>query len=68
MFVKCINFLTGEDYKHHYLDFIRNEKRRSNIMTMARFQAFCGANIIIIGFFIGEKILLRTVTERNKAL
>ena len=26
-FVKCINFLTGKDYKQHYLDFIRNEKR-----------------------------------------
>ena len=34
-FVKCINFLTGEDYKEQYLDFIRNEKRRSNIMTKA---------------------------------
>ena len=25
--VKCDNFLTGEDYKQQYLDFIRNEKR-----------------------------------------
>ena len=25
-FVKCINFLTGEDYKQQYLDFIRNKK------------------------------------------
>ena len=24
-FVKCINFLTGEDYKQQYLEFIRNE-------------------------------------------
>ena len=24
--VKCINFLTGQDYKQQYLDFIRNEK------------------------------------------
>ena len=45
-FVKCINFLTGEDYKQQYLDFIRNEKRRSNIMTMARIQPFCRANNI----------------------
>ena len=25
-FVKCINFITGEDCKEQYLDFIRNEK------------------------------------------
>ena len=37
-FIKCINYLTGQDYKQQYLDFIRNEKRRSNIMTMARIQ------------------------------
>ena len=40
-FVKCINYLTGQDYKQEYLDFIRNEKRRSNIMTMVRIQPFC---------------------------
>ena len=26
-FVKCINYLTGQDYKQEYHDFIRNEKR-----------------------------------------
>ena len=25
-FVKCVNLLTGQDYKQQYLDFIRNEK------------------------------------------
>ena len=39
-FVKCINFLTGQHFKQQYLDFIRNEKRRSNIMTKARIQPF----------------------------
>ena len=34
-FVKCVNFLTVEDYKQQYLDFIRSEERRSNIMTKA---------------------------------
>ena len=37
-FIKSITFLTGEDYKQQYLDLIRNEKRRSNVMTMARIQ------------------------------
>ena len=45
-FVKCINYLTGQDYKQEYLNFIRNEKRRTNIMTMARIQPFCRANNI----------------------
>ena len=43
-FVKCVNFLTGEDYKQQYLDFIRNGNRRSNIMTKARIQPLCRAN------------------------
>ena len=37
-FIECINFLTGQDNKQQNLDFIQNEKRRSNIMTMARIQ------------------------------
>ena len=43
-FVKCTNFITGEDYKEHYIDFIQNEKRRSNFMTKARIRPFCRAN------------------------
>ena len=30
-FIKCVNYLTDQDYKQQYFDFIRNEKRRSNI-------------------------------------
>ena len=26
-FVKCINFITGKDYRQQYLDYIRNEKK-----------------------------------------
>ena len=48
-FVKCIIFLTGQDYKQQYLDFIRGEQRRSNIMTKARIQPFCRANNINLG-------------------
>ena len=47
-FVKCVNFLTGQDYKQHYLDFIRSEQRRSNIMTKARIQPFCEQIILIL--------------------
>ena len=46
-FVKCVNFLTGQDYKQQYIGFIRNEKGRSKIMTKARIQPFSRANNII---------------------
>ena len=66
--IKCINYLTGQDYKQQYLDFIRNEKRRSNIMTKARIQPFARANNISIGYFDGERVFPRSVTNRGSAL
>ena len=67
-FVKCINYLTGQDYKQQYLDFIRNEKRRSNIMTKARIQPFCRANDNNLGYWDGERVFPRSVTNRDNAL
>ena len=67
-FVKCINFLTGQDYKQKYLDFIRSEQRRSNIMTKARIQPFCRANNINLGYYDNDGVFPRTVTNRNSAL
>ena len=67
-FVKCINYLTGQDYKQQYLDFIRNEKRRSNIMTMVRIQPFCRANNINFGYYNNDRVFPRTVTNRDSAL
>ena len=67
-FVKCVNFLTGQDYKPQYLDFIGNEKRRSNIMTKVRIQPFCRANNINLGYWDGERVFPRSVTNRDNAL
>ena len=67
-FVKCINYLTGQDYKQEYLDFIRNEKRRSNIMTMARIQPCLRKLGIDLCYFNGERVFPRTVTNRDSAL
>ena len=67
-FVKCNNILTGEDYKQEYLDFIRNEKRRTNIMTIARIQPFCRANNINLGYYNNDRVYPRTVTNRDSAL
>ena len=67
-FVKCINYLTGQDYKEQYLDFIRNEKRRSNIMTMARIQPCLKKLGINLGYYNGERVFPRAVTNRDSAL
>ena len=67
-FVKCINFLTGNDYRKQYLDFIRNGERRLRIMTKARIQPFCGAINLKLGYLDGRKVFLRSVTQRNRAL
>ena len=67
-FVKCINFLTGQDYTEQYLDFIRNEKRRSHIMTMARIQPFCRANNFNLGYYNNDRVFPRTVTNRYSVL
>ena len=67
-FVRCINYLTGQDYKERYLDFIRNESRRTNIMTKARIQPFCRANNINLGYWDGNTVYPRSVTNRESAL
>ena len=67
-FIKCINFLTGQDYKQQYLEFIRSEQRRSNIMTKARIQPFCRANNINLGYYNDDRVFPRTVTNRDSAL
>ena len=60
--------MTGQDYKQQNLDFIRNEKRRSSIMTKARIQPFCRANNINLGYWDGERVFPRSVTNRDSAL
>ena len=67
-FVKCINFVTGQDYKQKYLDFIRSEQRRSNTMTKARIQPFCRANNINLGYYNDDRVFPRSVTNRDSAL
>ena len=67
-FFKCINFLTGREYKQQCLDFIRNEKGRCNIMTMARFHPFCKGNNFDIRFFDGVRVFPRSISEGNKSL
>ena len=37
-------------------------------MTKARIQPFCGTNNIHLGYFDGERVFPRSVTERNNAL
>ena len=60
--------MTGQDYKQEYLDFIRNESRRSNIMTMARIQPCLKKLGIDLGYYINDRVFPRTVTNRVSAL
>ena len=66
-FVKCINYLTGQDYKQQNLEFIRSEKRRTNIMTKARIQPFCRANNNNLGYYNDDRVFPRSVTNRDSA-
>ena len=66
-FVKCIRFLTRDDYKEQYLEFIRNGKRRSNIMTKARIQPFCKAYNFNLGYYEAIRGFPISVTDRNNA-
>ena len=67
-FVKCINFLTDQDYNDKYLDFIRSEQRRSNIMTKARIQPCLRKLGIDLGYYNGDRVFPRAVTNRDSAL
>ena len=65
-FIRCVTFLTSLDYKQQYLEIIRNEDRRSNIMTKARIQLKKLG--IDLNYYKDERIFSRTVTKRNSAL
>ena len=67
-FIKCINYLAGFDYLKTYLEFIRNEKQRSNVMTQARIQPCCKAINFNVGYYNVKDIYPITVTKINKAL
>ena len=60
--------MTGEDYKHQYLDSIRNEKRLTNIVTKPQIQPLCRATFINLRYSDGIRIFPRTVIGRNKAV
>ena len=67
-FVKCINYLTGQDYKEQYLDFIRSEQRRSNNRTKARIRPFCRTNNFNLVYYNDDRVFPRSVTKKDSAL
>ena len=67
-FVKCINYFTKKHCTEDFLNFIRSEQRRSNIMTSARIQPFCKKYNVNIGCFDGTRINPRNLTQRNTTL
>ena len=65
-FVKCINYLTGNDYTQQYLYFNGECDRRKNVMTLARIQPFVKQYGIEKGYFNGKEVVPRSVKERKK--
>ena len=60
--------MTGQGYNEQYLDFMRNEKRRTNILTEARIQPFCRANKNNLCYYNDDRVFPRSVTNRSSAL
>ena len=52
---------------YYFYDLLQKKKKRNNILAAARFQPFCKAHNINLGFFDGNKIYPRVFTEQNKA-
>ena len=67
-FIKCINYLTGLDYLESFLEFIRNEKRKLNVSTLARIQPFLKELNVQLGYYNGREIWPRDIREQNTAL
>ena len=67
-FIKCINFLTENDFKQQFLEVIRNQQRRLHVMSQAKIQPFCRAKNINIGFYSGKELFPRKIIEKSKAL
>ena len=65
---KVLILLTGEECQNQNLEFNKNEKRRSNIMTMARIQPSLKKLDNFFGYYNGTEIWPQNITESNKAL
>ena len=60
--------MTGRDYTEEFLIFIRDKKRRSNVMTQTRIQPFRQKHNNKIVCLDGSRINLRNTPERKVAL
>ena len=65
-YLNCFNPSTGKISKQILFDFVRDEKRKNNIMTTARNQHFCIADIFKIGYFNG-KLFTIELYRKNEA-
>ena len=61
-------FFTKEGFTHEFLAFIQTEQRRSNVMTSARIQPFCGKYNINIGCYDGFRVYPRVTTGKKTTL
>ena len=64
-FIKCIKFISGEDYKEQYQDSFRKEQRQSNTMTMAHIQPRSRKLGVNLGYYIGKELYPRTKNKKR---
>ena len=67
-FIKCISYITGEENKQHYLDFIRKEKKRPNNMNTALIQSCLKTFGIEFGSYNEKEIYPRSICQRGVGL
>ena len=67
-FLKCSNHLTDQDYMNDFLTFIRDEQRRSKLMTSARIQTFCKIHNLNKFCYDEYRVCPINITERNIAV
>ena len=67
-FIECTNYLTEKEYTEDFGDFIRTERRRTNVMTYARNQPLCRKISVNNGCFHGTRMNPRNITRKNLAI
>ena len=67
-FNQILKYLTGLDYEHRALDFIRKKNWLDNFKARACIQPCLKTLGINLGYYSGKEIFLRNISEGNKAL
>ena len=67
-FVKCINYITGLDYRQQILFSFGIEERPSDLLTLARIQPCLNLLCNDLGYYNGKDLTPRNITNGIRAL